>query len=241
MSSASNRRVIADIAEFQNPIYSEGGIFYHANEANTLQGFACVFGPDGTPYEDCPMLYEIAVPTTFPFDPPQVLFRTYDGRTRFHPNMYVGGKCCLSILHTWQGPKWASTMRLSTVLVTLQSLLDADPLRHEPGYEMKRDELANSFKVAVEVGCIRYILERAESLLTENNKPQPNLFEPFVEEFQKRLPATLDRLEIRLRKCIEGGEKVWPRILDLLEGSSGYAQSLQRVLKLKATLNHTLK
>lgn len=241
MSTATNKRVVADIVELQKPIYSDGGIFYDANEANTLQGFALLFGPMGTPYEDCPMLYEVTVPTTFPFDPPEVLFRTYDGRTRFHPNMYVGGKCCLSILHTWQGPRWASTMRLSTVLVTLQSLMDTDPLRHEPGYDIGRDGLCQSYKVAVEVGCIRYILELAESLMPGNTKPQPNVFAPFVEEFKKRLPAILDRLEGRLRKCIMGGEKVWPRILDLLEGSSGYAQSLQRVLKLKATLNNTLK
>jgi ubiquitin-protein ligase len=235
MSAASNRRAVADIAELQNPLYRDGGIHYHANEENMLQGYACIFGPEGTPYMDCPMLYEVTVPTTFPFDPPQVQFRTYDGHTRFHPNMYIGGKCCLSILHTWQGPKWASTMRLSTVLVTLQSLMDSDPLRHEPGYEKQRDELARSYKVAVEVGCTRWILGRAECLAA--GKLQPSVFEPFIEEFQKRLPATLDRLEARLQKCIEGGEKVWPRILDLLEGSSGYAVSLQRVLKLKAALN----
>ena len=239
MSAASNKRAVADIAELQKPIYSEGGIFYHANEANITTGYACVFGPEGTPYEDCPMLYEVTVPNGFPFDPPQVLFRTYDGHTRFHPNMYIGGKCCLSILHTWQGPKWASTMRLSTVLVTLQSLMDTDPLHHEPGYEVGRVELRNHYKVAVEVGCICYILERAESIMA--GKTHPSVFEPFVEEFQKRLPATLERLERRLTKYIEDGEKVWPRILDLVEGSSKYALNLQRVLKLKAALNNTLK
>jgi len=235
MSAASNRRAVADIAELQNPIYSGGGIHYHANEESMFRGYACIFGPEGTPFEDCPMLYEVTVPTTFPFDPPQVQFRTYDGHTRFHPTMYIGGKCCLSILHTWQGPKWASTMRLSTDLVTLQSLMDSDPLRHEPGYEKNRDDIARSFATAVEVGCTRWILERAESLAA--GKSQPSVFEPFVEEFQKRLPATLDRLETRLQTCIEGGEKVWPRILDLIEGSSGYSVSLQRVLKLKAALN----
>jgi hypothetical protein len=113
--------------------------------------------------------------------------------------------------------------------------MDSDPLRHEPGYERNRDELARCYTIAVEVGCIRYILERAESLAA--GKSQPSVFEPFIEEFQKRLPATLDRLEARLGKRIEGGEKVWPRILDLIEGGSGYAVSLQRVLKLKAALN----
>ena len=42
---------------------------------------------------------------------------------------------CLSILGTWSGPKWTSIMDITTVLLTLQSLLDNNPLHHEPGQE----------------------------------------------------------------------------------------------------------
>ena len=47
------------------------------------------------------------------------------------------GKVCLSILGTWSGPKWTSIMDITTVLLTLQSLLDENPLHHEPGQRKK--------------------------------------------------------------------------------------------------------
>ena len=40
------------------------------------------------------------------------------------------GKVCLSILGTWAGPKWTSIMDITTVLLTIQSLLDKNPLHH---------------------------------------------------------------------------------------------------------------
>ena len=197
--------MMADVSELQKPLYADSGIYYVADEVNVNHGFACVFGPQGTPYEDCPMLYEFQVGQTFPFDPPKVEFRTYDGLTRFHPNMYKDGKCCLSILHTWEGPKWASTMRLSTVLVTLQSLMDTNPLKHEPGFSGTDSPTHARYAEFVEYSCMRYIVERQEAALKK--KQQPAVFQHFAEEFQIRIPTILERLKKRLEKRIEEGEK----------------------------------
>lgn len=195
-----SKRNLLDIAELQNDLYKNQGIYYVADEDNARHGYACVFGPEGTPYEDCPMLYEFMIPATFPFDNPNVQFRTYDGHTRFHPNMYKEGKCCLSILGTWEGPRWATTMRLSTVLVTLQSLLDTQPLRHEPGYASETGIIGESYAKIVEYACIRYILERAEK------KQDPEPFKPFRDIFNERLPAILERLKKRLEAHVEKGD-----------------------------------
>lgn len=220
--------MMADVSELQKPLYAESGIYYAVDEVNVNHGFACVFGPQGTPYEDCPMLYEFQVGTTYPFDPPKVEFRTYDGLTRFHPNMYKDGKCCLSILHTWEGPKWASTMRLSTVLVTLQSLMDTNPLVHEPGFATRVDTATHKlYAEFVEYSCMRYIVERQEATLKK--KQQPAAFSHFAEEFQQRIPAILERLKKRLEKRIEEGEKTWPAIPYNLQGKSDYAGLLTKV------------
>lgn len=223
----ATKRVMADVSELQKPLYAESGIFYAADEANVSHGFACVFGPQGTPYEDCPMLYEFNIGPTFPFDPPKVEFRTYDGVSRFHPNMYKEGKCCLSILGTWDGPKWASTMRLSTILVTLQSLMDTNPLAHEPGFSGKTSATHTAYSEFVEFSCMRYIVERHESLL--KGKQQPTVFQSFVEEFQRRIPGILERLKKRLETRVETGEKIWPSIPYNLSGKSDYTGLLKRV------------
>lgn len=223
----ANKRILADITELQKPIYSDSGIYYSANDSDITNGFACVFGPEGTPYEDCPMIYSFSIGTGYPFDPPNVLFRTYDGITRFHPNMYREGKVCLSILHTWEGPKWASTMRLSTILITLQSLMDTNPIMHEPGYTNTAKEIIEGYNLFVEYSCIRYTLERAEA------EQQPEVFIPFEEIFKNRLPSILERLEKRLVKRIEEGDRNFTNLPYQLWGHTNYNKLLQRVIKLK--------
>lgn len=228
----ATKRAAADANELQNKIYEESGIYYSVNDSNVLHGTACIFGPQGTPYEDCPMLYEFEIGNTYPFDPPKVKFATYDGKTRFHPNMYIEGKVCLSILHTWQGPKWASTMRLSTVLLSMQSIMDTSPLRHEPGYETGRDELCANYAKQVEYACIDYTLKRAEC-----SGVQPVAFEPFVDSFKKRLPDALDRIQKRLEKRIqEGNTNNSTNLPYNMYPKTDYSQLLERVVKLKALL-----
>jgi ubiquitin-protein ligase len=230
-----SKRAAADYAELQKPIYAEARIFYSANETNIKQGYACVFGPEGSPYEDCPMLYSVDFGPSYPFDPPKVQFLTYDGHTRFHPNMYKEGKVCLSILHTWDGPKWASTMRLSTIFLTLQSIMDSKPLMHEPGYAAGLGHIHHDYAQWVEYSCMRYIVARATSLQNGNSQPEP--FQPFVETFKKLLPGILERLEKRLRNKLvetEGKERVYSALPYSMGGTTTYKKLLDAVVALRA-------
>jgi ubiquitin-protein ligase len=194
------KRAMADLVETQNTIYRDSGIFYDQYNNLCLEGVACVFGPKDTPYEDCPMFFSFQMPSTYPFDPPKVQFRTYHKGVRFHPNMYVDGKVCLSILHTWNGPPWASTMRISTILVTLQSLMDADPLRHEPGYSVGTNHLTicNAYSNYIAYTCISFILD-----CIENPTIWPKGFEEFRENFNEHIPVILGRLDKRIQSLTE--------------------------------------
>ena len=102
---------------------------------NITKATALMFGPKDTPYEYCPLEFEIVIPDDYPFAPPSVSYKTNDGATRFHPNFYTDGKVCLSILGTYSGPKWASSMNISTVLLSIYSIITTNPLVHEPCYE----------------------------------------------------------------------------------------------------------
>ena len=218
-----SKRCLADIAEIQKDIYTSQGIYYYIDEKDANKGYACIFGPEGTPYEDCPMIYSIVIPASYPFDPPTIRFQTCDGITRFHPNMYIDGKVCLSILHTWEGPKWTSTMRLSTVFITIQSLMDTQPLRHEPGYAEEVGQKGIDYATLVESRCILYILNCVEK------KSNMVALEPFQDIFFKKLPKILERLKVRLEKLLEGGEKVFPFLPYKMSGTSEYANLLLRV------------
>jgi ubiquitin-protein ligase len=233
----SMKRVMADVSELQKPIYQELRIHYSPNVQNVLEGNACVFGPFDTPYEDCPMMYRFQIPKDFPFEPPKVTFLTNDGETRIHPNMYCEGKVCLSILGTWQGPKWASTMRLSTVLVTLQSLMDTEPLRHEPNYEKGRDELVNAYTNIIESRCIRYSLVLIEKLL--KGYSLPDYVQVFEEILRANIPERLERFRVRLEKLVETKEQNYINLPYGMQGKTDYARLLEFVVKLKDLANST--
>lgn len=77
--------------------------------------------------------------TEYPTKAPQVnALTTNAGRTRFNPNIYAGGKVCLSILGTWRGEKneeWSSAQGLESILISIQSLMSPNPYENEPGFE----------------------------------------------------------------------------------------------------------
>lgn len=137
------------------------GIYYISDTDSFLKGHAMIFGPENTPYANCPFFFRFTFPADYPFSPPHVEFLTSDGRTRFHPNLYVCGKVCLSILGTWTGPSWQSTMSLSMVLVSLQALLDDNPLRNEPGYSgfTLEKPFARDYRAFIQYSCIRHTFE----------------------------------------------------------------------------------
>ena len=130
-----SRRLQKEIVSLKEKTLKDTGIYYFIEEDTMTRGTGIMFGPKDTPYEFCPLEYSFLIPNDYPFTPPKVSYRTNDGKTRFHPNFYVDGKVCLSILGTYSGPKWASSMNITTVLLSIYSLMTNNPLTQEPAYE----------------------------------------------------------------------------------------------------------
>ncbi|XP_077996936.1 ubiquitin-conjugating enzyme E2 Z-like [Glandiceps talaboti] len=100
---------------------------------------ALITGPFDTPYEGGFFYFLIRFPPDYPIRPPRVkLITTGDGKVRFNPNLYRNGKVCLSILGTWSGPAWSPAQSLSSVLISIQSLMNEKPYHNEPGFEQER-------------------------------------------------------------------------------------------------------
>jgi len=101
---------------------------------------ALIIGPPDTPYAFGFYRFDMQFPSTYPNAPPKVTITTTNGgRTRFNPNLYAGGKVCLSILGTWSGEsedEWRSSYSINYVLSAIQSLImTTKPYHNEPGYE----------------------------------------------------------------------------------------------------------
>ncbi|XP_078373848.1 ubiquitin-conjugating enzyme E2 Z-like isoform X2 [Oculina patagonica] len=112
------------------------GLYIAADENDISKVHALVIGPRGTPYEGGFFYFLICFTPEYPIKPPKVIFMTTgNGRVRFNPNLYKDGKVCLSILGTWSGPAWSPAQTLSSLLISIQSLLNEKPYHNEPGYE----------------------------------------------------------------------------------------------------------
>jgi ubiquitin-conjugating enzyme E2 Z len=133
-------------------------IHYWYNEMDMRIGQGLLFGPEDTPYAFCPFVFSAKMPTDYPFSSPEVLIISSDGATRFHPNLYVSGKVCLSILGTYSGPSWASTMNIGTVFKSIFSLLNDNPIINEPGWEKYTlaDSKARDYAEWVEYNLLKY-------------------------------------------------------------------------------------
>jgi ubiquitin-conjugating enzyme E2 Z len=137
MSQQINKRLIKDISDiYTNPL-NDNNIFYIHDTNDMLTGYAMIVGPSDTPYNFGYYFFKFKFPPNYPFNPPELIFSTCDNKTRFHPNLYVSGKVCLSILNTWAGESWSSCQNISTILLTLSTILTKNPLIHEPGFQLK--------------------------------------------------------------------------------------------------------
>ena len=127
------KRIVIDVKDIQkSPI---DNIHYFLDEDNILNGYALIVGPSNTPYEYGNFLFEFHFSENYPYKPPQVIYKSNDGITRFNPNLYRSGKVCLSILNTWTGEQWSACQTLLSLLLTLQMTLNETPLINEPGVD----------------------------------------------------------------------------------------------------------
>lgn len=215
----AKRRLQKDIMNAQqDDSLHKMGIYYWMNEENIMSGKALILGPEGTPYEGGIFIFSVNFPHDYPFSPPKVLFMTGDGYTRFHPNLYKEGKVCLSILGTWQGPSWTSTQSLTSVLVSIQGLMDTNPLANEPSFE--RGTLAQAahknYADAIEHQVAKYMVEQWEhfkkrgmdssTFLRSGGVP---LWREFAEVVEKRRPELVAHLQKKTQERATGTEKVW--------------------------------
>ncbi|KAK9370096.1 hypothetical protein V1509DRAFT_618515 [Lipomyces kononenkoae] len=140
--SKLNHRRMARERKILNSSLPDG--IYVRSYTNRLDLFrAMIIGPRGTPYELAPFMFDIHITSTFPVDPPECFFHSWNtnGVGRVNPNLYEDGNICLSLLGTWPGEqtseKWNSdTSSILQLLISLQSLvLNNTPYYNEAGYD----------------------------------------------------------------------------------------------------------
>jgi ubiquitin-protein ligase len=136
------QKLYKELTEFQLnlPVEKHSAIYCRALESDLTKVRVAITGPLDSPYAAGFFIFDVEL-HDYPNAAPKVKFLTTGGgRVRFNPNLYQDGKCCLSLLGTWQGPGWIrNKSTLLQVLISIQGLiLVNDPYFNEPGYERDR-------------------------------------------------------------------------------------------------------
>ena len=185
MSQKSTRRILNDIKQYNNSDLKDNGIYVIFNEDNIYNCKAMIVGPKDTPYAYGYYFFDINFPNTYPIKNPRVDFCTLDERVRFNPNLYDNGKVCLSILGTWSGPGWTTCLNLNTVLLSIQSLLNENPIVNEPGFEKETGTKAKNYS-----SIINYFnIKTATIKMLEN---PPHGFDVFKDIMIKHFNKNID-------------------------------------------------
>ena len=192
------KRMVKDVKDIIKKPLTDNGIIYSHSDENMLKGYAIIFGPSDTIYENGVYFFEFDFPKDYPFSPPKLTYLTNNGKTRFHPNLYRNGKVCVSILNTWRGPGWTSCMSIRTVLITLTTLFHNKPLLNEPGVT-EAHHAFNSYNKIIEYRnidtAIRNVLTK--KILPENFKP---LWPLIKQHFIRKKDIIMNKIDSLLKK-----------------------------------------
>jgi ubiquitin-conjugating enzyme E2 G1 len=116
----------------ENP-YNE--FSFSLNEDNIFKWDFIIFGPNDTPYEGGVFTAQMLFPKEYPNKPPTLKFVS----DIYHPNVYVNGKVCISILHEGTDAygyessveRWKPVHGVASVILSVISML-SDPNDESP-------------------------------------------------------------------------------------------------------------
>ena len=153
MNSLATKRIMNDLKILKRSNLEKENIFVSTNDDDIYNLKALIVGPptEQAPYQGGFYFFDITYPKNYPLSPPTVVFCTLGKHkeVRFNPNLYSGGKVCLSLLGTWSGPGWTSSHSIKDVLIVLQSLLHEHPIQNEPGWETETGLKSKHYNVVL--------------------------------------------------------------------------------------------
>jgi ubiquitin-protein ligase len=168
MNSLATKRIMNDLKILRKSNLEKENIYVSTNDDDIYNLKALIIGPptEDAPYQGGFYFFDITYPRNYPLSPPTVIFCTLGKykEVRFNPNLYSGGKVCLSLLGTWSGPGWTSSHSIKDVLIVLQSLLHEHPIQNEPGWENETGQKSKNYNIVlahynIKVATIQMIRE----------------------------------------------------------------------------------
>jgi len=222
-------------------IYNEPppGIFIVPDESDMTLIHALLTGSFDTPYEGGFFYLLLRCPPDYPIRPPRLKnMTTGEGKVRFNPNLYKNGKICLSILGTWSGPSWSPAQSLSSVLLSIQSLMNEKPYFNEPGFEKERNPGDSvQYNQIIKHETLRVaVCDMLEGTTSDSrNCPQP-----LRDVMEKSFPEFYDYYESSAKANLHLTKQYMLDPFGEKRGIFDYASILQRLQNIKTKLEAKL-
>ena len=208
------KRIAYDVKFIKKNSLVNNNIYYKHDENNILKGYALIIGNSDTPYAYGYYFFEFSFPENYPYEPPNVKFISNDGKMRFNPNLYIDGKVCLSVLNTWNGEGWTSCQNIHSILITLSSILNENPLLNEPGIN-KTDININIYNLLICYKNIEFTIIKQLQLLNNIDINSTDKNETKNGRFNNTLLNFIPFKEIMLEKLKINGDKILNKLNDL--------------------------
>tara|TARA_B110001469_G_C9638885_1_gene320869 strand:- start:44 stop:1006 length:963 start_codon:yes stop_codon:yes gene_type:complete len=240
MSLKSIKRIQNDIKLYHKSDINTHGIYVHFSEKNLFNAKALIIGPKETPYQNGFYLFDINYTENYPQTPPNVVLCTLSKQTRFNPNLYTNGKVCLSILGTWSGPGWTPCLSTNEVLLSIQSLLNNNPVQNEPGYEQLTLENSEPARTYVNILDYHNHLIAVHQIINK----LPHAFECFRERIERLFLELYDEnitsIQTRINRTSLNNSTIYLRMYNL-RADIQYEHILTEYKRLYSVLSHKYK
>jgi ubiquitin-conjugating enzyme E2 Z len=190
MSNLFTRRLIYEIKiyESQKHFLNKSGIYLDYNSDDMTTKKLLIIGPDNTPYQGGFYFFNITIPINYPFSPPKFTFLNKCDGIRYHPNFYVDGYVCLSILNTWGQNEWSPCQTITAIASTIQSVMNDNPIINEPGYETETGVFAQDYYKIIEYyNIFGAVLKEIRFLQLDFANFKPIIINHFLSNYDKYL------------------------------------------------------
>ena len=198
------RRMVYEIKiyESQKDFLNKSGIYmdYNMNDLTNMK--LLIIGPEGTPYENGFYFFNITLPLNYPFIPPRFKFINNIDNIRFHPNFYVDGYVCLSVLNTWGKNDWSPCQNLASIASTIQSVMNDNPITNEPEFENETGTISQNYYKIIEYYNLKgSVIKILKSPISNFTKIVEDYFLTNYDKYLKLIKKNITELDNEKVSC----------------------------------------
>ena len=210
LTKGATSRICKDIrrAKKHEKELAKVGIHFHFDDDDITTYYVLIIGAKDTPYEGGFYFFEAKHPYNYPMAPPKIRFLSTASKVRIHPNLYTEGKVCLSVINTWYGDGWSSSLNIRSMWEAIQSFVFVkESLRNEPGYEKGNEHEVKLFSDYVNYQNVRVCINTIlQSLPSSNLKPFTSIIESHIrtnaQKYFNRIQALRSEFNKKHISCV---------------------------------------